>query len=261
MQTLAILQIETTTACNAHCKFCPHDKLKETGTMGDDLFKKIIMEASQLPNLRKVIPMLNGEPFCDTKMLERVKFIRERLPWVIIELYTNGSLLTFEMMQELKKANAFVSISLNGLNPETRKAVMGLDDWMHVFRACKYAEQIKLNYRPTMVAYPEISQAEIEGFTKAGGTVIQYQSWAGQQYPYERKRFTQCIRALGYMTIRFNGDVCLCCFDPFGKVSFGNLSKETIEQVWKSEKHQEYVTKHKAGSGNALMLCDHCTEG
>lgn len=262
LNELAVLQLESTNLCNAKCQFCQHSGFTEFGTMTDELYKKIIDEASKLPSLKTLIPMLTGEPFCDEKIVERIRYAQERMPWVNIQLYTNGSLLTFELIQELKRIPCFgLSVSLNGMTPETREKVMGLNDWVHVVRLVKYAEQIKLPYRVTMVAYPEISQKEIEFFVQSGGMVIQYQSWAGQQFPYKRNRWTSCIRALSYMTVRYTGDVCLCCFDPFSKVKFGNLNNQTIEEIWTSKSHTEYLVKHREGRGNMLPLCESCTEG
>ncbi len=258
---LVVLQIETTNLCNAKCSFCQHRKFTEFGTMTDELYKKIIDKASQLPNLQIFIPMLTGEPFCDPQIIDRIKYARERMPWVGIQLYTNGSFLTYGIIQELKKIlNFSLSISLNGLKIETREKLMGLKDWPHVIKMANYAEQINLPYRVTMVAYPEADPKEISTFIKVGGMAIQYQSWAGQQYPYKRNRWNSCVRALNHMTIRYNGDANLCCFDPFGKVSFGNLNNSTIEEIWESPKRQDYVSRHKEGKGSILPLCDSCTE-
>ncbi len=259
---LAILQIETTNLCQANCTFCQHSNFKEFGTMGDDLFVKVVKEASQLPNLQTIIPMLTGEPFCDKLIVRRINYIRERIPHVNIQLYTNGSLLTLEILRQLKEVPAFsLSISLNGLNPETRQRLMGLDDWTHVIKMANYCEQIKLPYRVTIVATPEVDPDEVRNFIKIGGMAIQYQSWAGQQYPYKRNRWTSCVRALNHMTIRYNGDANLCCFDPFGRVSFGNVNDNTIQEIWESPQRQEYIIKHKEGRGNTLELCESCTEG
>ncbi len=258
---LAILQVETTNICNSKCVFCPHDKFTEFGTMTDELYKKIIDEASKLNKLQTFIPMLTGEPFCDKQIIDRIKYAREKMPWVNIQLYTNGSLLTFEIIQQLKEIPCFsLSVSLNGLTPETREKIMGLKDWRHVVRMVNYAEQIKLPYRVTLVAYTEVNTDEVKGFIQSGGTALQYQSWAGQQYPYKRNRWTSCVRALNHMTIRYNGDANLCCFDPFGKVSFGNLNESTIEEIWTRQKRQEYTASHKEGKGNLLPLCESCTE-
>jgi radical SAM protein with 4Fe4S-binding SPASM domain len=262
MKDLLFMQVETTNHCNAHCIFCPHHEFKEKGFMTDELYDKILNEAKQLPNLTEFIPMLTGEPFLDKKFIPRLRKLRETLPNVDIEIYTNGSLLTDEVIFQLKEIpNVRYSISLNGLNPGTRDAIMGLKDYWEVIRAFKTMERLGIKYRATMVGYPTISQEEMKGFVESGGTVIQYQSWAGTQYPYERRRWTSCVRAVNGMTVRYNGDVILCCFDPFGEVTFGNLNNETIEEVWKSEKHREYQMMHKQGRGNELPKCAQCTEG
>jgi radical SAM protein with 4Fe4S-binding SPASM domain len=262
MKDLGVIQLESTNICNSKCVFCPHDKFKVFGTMEDDLYQKIVDDASKLPALTSFIPMLTGEPLCDPKILERLRLASDKLPKTYIQLYTNGSLLTNEIMDEFKTIpRLFLNISLNGLNPETRKKLMGLDDWFHVVKMSNYATKIGLHCRTTAVASPEMTPEEIEGFIKAGGMMIQYQSWAGQLYPYTRKRWTSCTRALNYMTVLYDGTVNLCCFDPFGKVTFGNLKYQSIEEIWKTKKHQELIQKHKEGRGNVLNLCSECTEG
>lgn len=263
MNSLQMLQVETTNICNAHCLFCPHHKFEEFGTISDELYEKIVTEASQLPKLDLFIPMLTGEPLCDKKFIERLKFARAKLPpWVTLQFYTNGSLLTNEIIDELKPiTNLHISFSLNGMIPETRKLVMGIDDFWDVVKSMKYMESVGLPYRTTMVAYPEIKTKELQTFIEAGGMAIQYQSWCGEQYPYDRRRWTSCARALNAITVNYKGEVVLCCFDPFAKVVFGDLNNQTIEEIWKSEKHQELQSLHKQGRGNECPLCQSCTEG
>ncbi len=260
MNTLLALQVENTNICNAHCIFCPHDKFKEFGTMTDDLYNKIVIEASKLPALGLFIPMLTGEPFCDPKFLERLKLAREKLK-CRIEFYTNGSFLTREAVDFIKPLDIHINVSINGATPLTRQKLMGLGDFYKVMRVLKYCEEIGQPYRASLVGHPEVKPKEVSIFVKAGGSAFQYQSWAGRVYPHERKGWRSCVRAQNYMTVRYNGDTCLCCFDPFGEVTFGNVEKESIEQVWTSSLHREYQEKHKTGRGNEFELCRHCTEG
>lgn len=262
MKELLALQVETTNHCNAKCLFCPQHKFKKKGFMAQDLYEKIIDEASRLPNLSIFHPMLTGEPFLDKRFIERLKLAREKLPGVQIEIYTNGSLLTNEVIYQLKDIpDMRLSISLNGLKPETREKVMGLDDYWVVVQSFKLMEQLGIKYRATMVAYPEISQEEIHAFIESGGFAIQYQSWAGEQYPYDRRRWTSCPRAINQMTVLYTGIVCLCCFDPFGEVNFGNLNNQTIEEIWNDSRHKEYQMMHKQGRGHEMPRCCSCTEG
>lgn len=262
MNDLLALQVETTNHCNAKCLFCPHHKFEIKGFMEQSLYEKIINEASKLPNLQIFHPMLTGEPFLDKQIIARLKLAREKLPNVEIEIYTNGSLLSDQIIYQLKDIpHLRLSISLNGLKPETRKKVMGLDDYWSVIQAFKTMERLNIKYRATMVAYPEINREEIEAFIESGGFAIQYQSWAGIQYPYNRRRWTSCPRAINQMTVLYTGQVCLCCFDPFGEINFGDLNKQTIEEIWTSPKHREYQMMHKQGRGNEMPKCQSCTEG
>lgn len=261
MTDLLYLQVETTNHCNGKCVFCPQHQFKEKGFMTQELYEKIIDEASRLPNLTMFHPMLTGEPFLDKNFMDRLRLARAKLPNVEFEIYTNGSLFTDEIIYQLKEIpNLHLSVSLNGLKPETRKKLMGFDDYWQVMQAFKLMEQSGIKYRATMVAYPEISQDEVAAFIESGGTAIRYQSWAGIQYPYERKRWTSCARAINQMTVLYTGDVCLCCFDPFGEVNFGNLNSDTIETVWNNTRHKEYQSMHKQGRGHELPKCEACTE-
>ena len=194
--------------------------------MTDELYKKIVLQASELPDLRVFIPMLTGEPFCDKKIMTRLRFAREKLPRTLIEIYTNGSLLTEDIARELKAISGLrISVSLNAATPLTREWIMGLSDYQNVVESIKYMEELGLPVRTTMVDYPGIEPDEIATFLDAGGMCIQYQSWCGEQYPYDRKRRTSCPRAMNYMTILYTGEVCLCCFDP---VSYTHLTLPTI---------------------------------
>ena len=59
------LQVETTSVCNAHCVFCPHERLVHVGHMEQGLYEKIVRDAGQY-DLKTFTPMLTGEPFCDS---------------------------------------------------------------------------------------------------------------------------------------------------------------------------------------------------
>ena len=53
----------------------------------------------------------------------------------------------------------------------------------------------------------------------------------------------------------------VCCFDPFGKVSFGNVKTQTLKEIWNSALHQSYLRAHVIGQGQTCALCNLCTEG
>ena len=225
--------------------------------MTDDLYEFIIEQASSLPGLGIFIPMLTGEPLCDPKFIKRLKYARENLS-AVIEVYTNGSFLTKEIIDELKDiSELYLNVSINGTTPETRKLLTGLDDFNKVMESIKYLGSVGIPHRASIVSYPGISIDELNLIYKTKNKIIPYQSWCSGEYTRITKE--PCGRAENYMTVRYNGDVCLCCFDPFGRITFGNLNNQTIEEVWNSDKHKEYQEMHKQGRAAELKLCKHCT--
>src|SRR3990172_9545160 len=91
---LNTLQIETTKVCNGKCVFCPVPTMKrQRGIMPMDLFKKIIDDCKDIQP-KEVLPFLNGEPFLDPHILERIEYINKTLPHSDVVLYSNGNLLT-----------------------------------------------------------------------------------------------------------------------------------------------------------------------
>lgn len=257
MTDLKVLQIETTNLCNSHCVFCVHNEFKEFGTMDDSLFEKILNDAKEIETLEYVIPMLTGEPFMDKKILQKLKLINKILPGKKIHLYTNGSLLTPEIINELSSIeNLTMFFSLNG-NAETRKELMGLDDYEYVASMIRLYDLTKKPYKVLFVFYPAVARTNVENFVrtwKDKANVLIYGNFLGRKY----KAFgtTKCTRATSHMTVLWNGKVNLCCFDAFGEVIFGDLNNQTIKEVWNSEKRQSFATAHL--EGKIIKPCDKC---
>lgn len=267
---LNVLQVETTNICQAKCKFCPHSKIKDFGIMDDGLYSKILKEASKLPPLYKFIPVINGEPFLDKKIVERIELAREMLPPITgIEIYTNGSFLTKEIIGRFSRIDNFhIVISLNSISQETRKKNMGLDDYEQVEAMVKYAAERGLSYTVSSLKEPYMSEIDLKKFyVKWVTETAKKPDWigslstlnfAGLMFDYERGNEHPCGRAMEYMTVMWDGRVSLCCMDALGKVIFGDLNKQSILEVWNSYDRQRYVQLHKEQKITELELCKNC---
>jgi len=255
------LQIETTNICNAHCVFCPHDRFEKFGTMPDALYEKIIKDASRY-DLKSFSPMLTGEPFCDPRIMYLIKLAREKMPKTQIRLFTNGSLIKRGDIDALAKmGNVEIWVSLNGACRDTRQKLMGLHDFDAVKAKIDYMVQVGLDPRVSIVCFPIVTWDELGAFGKFHNPrAIRFQSFAGENYRFQRKEPTSCNRVTEYITVMQNGNVNLCCFDPFGKVIFGNLGEQTIAEVWNSPLHEKYMRAHQEGRGQEMELCRSCTE-
>ena len=256
------MQVETTNACNADCIFCPHNQFDKIGIMGDVLYEKIVQDASQY-HLNIFIPMLTGEPFCDRRIIERIRLARELMPRTQIMIYSNGSLIMDGDIENLANmGNIKFNISLNGASVKTRQKLMGLNDWEIVKSKVIRMDGLGLLDAVSMVWYPTLSIEELKDFSELPRSIgIRFQSFAGENYRYKRTVPTSCRRVTESLTVMWHGQVNLCCFDPFGRVNFGNLNSQTIEEIWNSPLHLEYLAAHKENRGQEMRLCESCTEG
>ena len=257
---LKLLQIETTNLCNSNCIFCIHSSLKNLGTMSDELFLKILKDAKKIPTLETIIPMMLGEPFVDKKMISRLKLINKILPGKKIEIFTNISLITPKIIEQLKEIdNTTMIFSLNGYNKETRKKLMGLDDYDHCVEMIDLYVKTGKPYFVSMIMHPSVSDREIEDFKKNSKwniTISEYKNWSGDKFDAPRQ--THCRRAISEMTIMWNGKVNLCCME-YGKVIFGDINKESVLSVWESKHRQMYARMHSQGEW-MKGVCSNCTK-
>ncbi len=256
---LKAVQIEVTNLCNSKCVFCSHSKLKKFGIMSDELFKKIILDLKEIPSIEVVVPMLLGEPFCDRKIIQKLKLINKILPDKKVVIFTNTSLLTKKKVEELSKIkNLRVFFSLNGARKETRKRLMGLDDYDHAVKMINLYAKTGNQFEVTFVNYPGVSEAELFEFKKkyAKTMIIKYKNFSGDNF--EAGPQSNCARAIKEMTIMWDGRVNLCCMDAFGKVIFGDVNKQSVKEVWESSERQRYSEAHKNGEYMG-GICSNCT--
>jgi len=256
---LKVLQIETTTACNGRCKFCIHNTLPKFGHMSDDIFKKILNDAREIPSIVSVVPMMLGEPFCDPKIFKRLKMINDILPGKAVHLFTNGSLLTPAKIKRLEKIdNLVMHFSLNGVDKKTREDAMGLSDFNRVIKMIRLYAKTGKKYEALAIKTSYMSDLAIEEFKAMdiNTKVIGYRNWSGDKF--KDKRQTGCVRAISHMTIMWDGIVNLCCMEH-GKATFGDVSKKSVKEIWESDYRQMYCSAHATGA-YIKGPCFNCTK-
>lgn len=235
--------------------------------MSDELYEKIVAEAIKYQGewgLETFSPVGTGEPFCDPKLMDRIKLARRVMPnFTTIRIFTNGSLITRKDIDELARmGNIEIYVSLNGASKETRYKLMGLNDFEVAKGNLDYMRAVGLKPKAAMVWFPTLTAHELMDFAEIENSIIiRFQSFAGESYRYRRTVPTMCNRVLEYMTVLWDGRVNLCCFDAFGKVIFGDLNQQTLKEVWDSSHHRQYLKAHLENRGQEMRLCRNCTEG
>ncbi len=258
-----ILQIENTNLCNAKCIMCPHTIMKrKKKVMGLEKFKKILDNVMKHYKIKRLTITGFGEPFMDKEIIEKIKYADKKYPQLKTEIYTNASLLTKKITEELLKTNIKkITFSINGTQKNYKK-IMGLNYENTKKNVLFFLNQKKkLSHRVlcniSLMVLKE-NKKDIKNFMNfwkplADSVRIYAPSdWAGtldleliQKTPFKNKRWP-CFALWNNITVDVNGDVIMCCRDYESKVKFGNLLTGKIRDIKKirnSEKFKNLLKK------------------
>ncbi len=263
------VKIETTNACNGRCVYCPRDKMnREIGVMDDVLFEKIVDECSRL-RIQSVHLQNYGEPLLDRKLVDRVKYIKNRnIPHVMI--FSNGSLLTLEKVSGLVDAGLDeISVSLDpGGSDRHDKTRLGLpyDTITKNLEALASYKKELGNAKPSIIITSAISD------DNAGNVDLFFEKWKplvdridlqpthnwGQGKEVLISERLPCSRLWNTFTILWDGTVSMCCVDFDGNYIMGDVSKSTIEEIWNGEKYKNARWENLGSVEDMNPLCNLC---
>jgi len=289
-----LLLLETVSFCNAQCTICPqHEISKELlqGEMSLDLFRKIIGECQKYPTLEKICLYRLNEPLMDKDLLKRIKYAKRILPHVKIQLSTNASLLTPKFSEELLK---YVDIFWFSVFAATIKDYSekqpGLD-FGNTIANLEYFFELRRRMdvkNIAMVRIPVTNSQLIErrSFSELkkisnfwrkkgiGCTFSRFTNRAGNvSYPagiestyFKNSKFSGCWMhniPLMEMDIIFNGDVVLCCEDCRREIILGNVTQQSIYEIWNSKLYNDIRDELYSNSKENKfdnLLCSRCND-
>ncbi len=132
---LNLVQVQTTSVCNAKCICCPYKDSwykDNPGQMTDELYLKLLNDIADYdPEFSgKFCPYLCNEPFADYKLAERIQLAYNILYDPYIEISTNCGITTKEKVDEvydvLEKNDFYgkITISHHGIDKESFESFM-----------------------------------------------------------------------------------------------------------------------------------------
>lgn len=251
-----LMQIETTTACNAKCKMCPRDvatRSTHSERMETEVFWETVRQAHEELGVQIVLPFIDGEPLADPRMVDFVEGCATRWPKLEIGWYTNGSLLTEEKAIRLLKAGNIhnLNVSMQGGDKATYESTMGLP-WERTVANMEKLLEINrsmgnpVNVRANMCVFGPTA-ASVDKFREKWeplGAMIclgAFSNFGGLgndklgEEPWRRAERHVCDRGTRHMYVFWNGDVGQCCFDLIGSIIYGNVKTTKLPDIWASE--------------------------
>ena len=216
------VEIETINRCNGYCDFCPVSKKheqRELSVMSDALFKDIIRQLKELDYDGKLSLFSNNEPLLDENIVWKYKYAKENVPNAKLQLFTNGTLMTLELFGELVKyADEIV-----------------IDNYKEDLTLIKPVEEVA----EFCEKHPELKKK----VTIALRNPHEILSSRGGDAPNRKDvisfRNDKCNLPFEELIIRPDGKLSLCCCDPYGKNTLGDLTKQTILEAWFGEEYRK----------------------
>jgi radical SAM superfamily enzyme YgiQ (UPF0313 family)/MoaA/NifB/PqqE/SkfB family radical SAM enzyme len=255
------VMIQTTSRCNAACRFCPYpsvvDELPQ-GTMDEGLYRRIIDECAEHPGeVRRLLLYLMNEPLLDGELAERINYAKTRNPRACVHILTNGALLTERRGDALIDSGLdWIGLSIHGFSPSAYHEAMGLEREVTYRRAERFIRAALARRGPgfVMVTFngggPVTSderEAALSYFRDLGVQRISYHggsiSRAGNVpvIPAPQHAVVRGCRSIWWremLHVLYSGDVVLCCMDWRRRVVVGNLREQSIAELWRSEAYR-----------------------
>lgn len=268
------LQLENTSTCNAKCGFCVYPAAERWGgLMSMNLYRKILDEASGIEAIDQICITGLGEPLLDKHLEDRVRYARARKPKAPIDFFTNGVYLTPARFEALRDAGlSSVQVSLNAVNQVQHEKAMGLRGKFDIIcsnidyaiaNRKKCGVEVRAVYSEDQWTMDDVSDFYMRwGHRDHGGhgMLIIEGNWAGDNRTvrsFDPKE--SCFRALGQIYVTFDGKVTTCCFDPTGKHVWGDLSKQTLREVYAAPAYLAFRQAHNDNQADTYAICKGCT--
>lgn len=238
------IEIETINRCNGNCSFCPVNVKNDTRVerrMDETLFYKIVDELREIHYAGRVALFSNNEPLLDDRILSFSKHLRNQLPKAQIHLFTNGTLLSIPFFMELIQYLDELIIDNYNRKPNLIPTVKRIKEYIENSQDEQLRKKVKI-----MLRNPD------ETLSTRGGDAPN-RNMEQVLDVYEET----CALPYCQMVVRPSGEVSLCCNDPYGKMTLGDLNQEHILDVWYGSKYKEVREKLIRGR-RELEHCKRC---
>jgi radical SAM protein with 4Fe4S-binding SPASM domain len=232
---IRMVEIETRTICNRRCSYCPNsDHSRPDAEMPEPLFVSIIAQLSDLGFDGRMSFHFYNEPLLDDRLERFVAQACAALPEMRVVLYSNGDLLTRARFEALLAAG----VETLWITNHGRSAAH-----------CRWRHELPPDLRRHL-RYQTKDNPEIF-WTNRGGLLPHV---AHVDAPLA----VPCTALATSLVVDAHGHVVLCYEDYEGRVTLGNLQRQSIEEVWNSPRARTLRRRLLRGDRTCTAPCRGC---
>jgi radical SAM protein with 4Fe4S-binding SPASM domain len=267
----AHLKLELTNYCNLACPMCPHPRMqRDVGYMDPSLFRSIVDQAA--PELEFAYLHHLGESLFHARIGELIEHGRAR--GVALGLSTNATFLDERKGRSLCESGLdFLVVSLDAASPEAYAKLRAGGDFqrtvenLRAFLSLRSAMRARTEVAVQLILLPE-NAAELRAFADAwsateGVSVMikEARDWAGQvplaiRPPPSLRQ--PCKMPWTELTVLWDGAVVPCA-NHFERAHLvGDLSRQSLDEVWNGEPMLRLRAAHLADAVDDVPVCATC---
>ena len=284
-----VMYIEPTNLCNFKCIFCPtgdQELLKKvrrpSGKMPLPFFRSIIDQIRDSGHKLRLLSLYkDGEPLVHPDFPEMVRYAADSGICDRIWTKTNGALLNPELNSRLVDCGlTWIGISVEAVTAEKYREVCGAQLDYDRFRANiedLYRRKSRDLHIYIKIADTNLSESEKQKFYDDFGPICDsyaIEKLMGWSYSsvkdftlgtnpdtYDGMPFTEkdvCPYPFYVMAVNFNGTVSLCGNDWSHATAVGDLTRESLMEVWQGEKLYQFRKMLLEGRRGENKACGDC---
>lgn len=286
------LCIDPCNLCNFKCRFCAMQtadiKLPfKKQLMPMDLYEKIIDGIAAFPDQLKILRISgNGEPLLNPELPEMIRYAKQRGVSEWIEIVTNGSKLNPELNERLIESGLDrIRISIEEISEEGYREMAGAN--VALDQLCSnikdiYERSVRTGgrcevYIKTVDAAVGTKEKE-ETFYRLFGDICHriwidhviplWSGWNDIENRFDLQRIGMhgqvsgetavCPFPFYSLVINPDGIVTVCCSDWLRSLAIGDLTDQSLLEVWNGEPLRTFWTDMLSGNRNKYEMCAQC---
>jgi radical SAM protein with 4Fe4S-binding SPASM domain len=231
------IEFEINHDCNRACAYCPNSiaERKSKGRMPEGLFVKVLSELKELSYQGRVSFHFYNEPLLSPDLDHFTTLTKSYLPRSRIEIFTNGTLLTEERFRTLVD--------------------LGVDK----FTVTKHHGEAEL---PLDSFYENLSEALKAHVKRQTFKELVYTSRGGLMKVGYTKKIPPldlpCFIPSSVLVVTKDGNILPCFEDYFEKNRMGNVTENSLVEIWNSEPYRDFRERLKKRKRQEFPVCDKC---
>lgn len=278
-----VFQVELTNRCPMTCAMCPRTEsmTRTLGNMSREVYDQVLDQAA--PTTGEVFLHHFGDSLLHPDLGSFIRMAKDRQ--VGAYLSANPILLTKSRIEAIVASGLDeIVLSLDGVTSETSALVRGpaaanvelAEARIHDLLRHRAEGERRTPRIVLQIVRQRPNLHEVDAWLEKWGAVTgidhvkvkSFIAWSGDDEQIEALRPADratsdevvCDKPWTSVTILWDGTVVPCCFDHDGALALGNVTEQSLDEIWRSERLRALRRAHKQQQLADVPLCANCKD-